>query len=106
YFVQTLVLSIIGGFAGIWFARACAALLLRLGHIDNGNGVANSFDAPALGIHSIAVLAAVLLIGIFPALHAARIDLAAGLAESASTHSASKSQAFLRRVLAALQIAV
>ncbi len=82
------------------------ALLLNLGRVDNGGALATGLNNQALGIHWLAAIAAGLLIGLFPAWHATRADLAAGLGEGASTHSASRSQAGTRRGLAAVQIAV
>jgi len=106
YFVQTLIVAVAGGIAAIGFERLCAVLLLHLARLDRSGAVASSLDGYALGVHWFAAIAAGLLIGVFPAWHAARIDLAAALAEGAGTHSASRSQARTRRALAAIQIAL
>ncbi len=74
--------------------------------MDRGGGVGSQPNSPTIAFHSIAVIGAGLLIGLFPALYAARIDLAAGLREASSTHSFARSHVLARRGLAAMQIAL
>jgi|GEM_PF-2967905 len=106
YLMQAVILSLAGGLAGVWLARWGALLLLHLGRVDRGGALSSGLNSYALGVHWLTAIAAGLLVGVFPAWHAGRVDLAAGLAESASTHSATRSHTRTRRALAALQIAL
>jgi putative ABC transport system permease protein len=106
YFIHTTALSVAGGAAAFWIARWGAKLLIHLARIDRGGALVSEPRGPAIAFLSSAVVLSGLLIGFFPALTAARIDLAAGLREAASTHSLARSHAFARRGLAAMQIAL
>ena len=103
YFLQALVISVAGGVAALWLAHWGAALLLHLSRVDT---LTTSLNSSALAFHWLIATAAALLIGLFPAWHAGRVSLAAGLAASASTHSGTSSHALTRRALAAVQIAL
>ncbi len=106
YFMQTVALSCAGGLAALWIARWGAKLLLHLAQMDrSGALVAHPTGYPLL-LHWSAVLGAGLFVGLVPAWYAARVDLASGLSEAASTHSAARSHVFGRRGLAAMQIAL
>lgn len=103
YFAQTLALGLLGGTAGVWIARWGARVLIHLARLDmSGAYLAGS----ALGLHWAAAIFAGLLAGLLPAWHAGRLNLAIGLNEGAGTHSAARSHARTRRMLAAAQIAL
>ncbi|MGA8593125.1 MAG: ADOP family duplicated permease [Bryobacteraceae bacterium] len=106
HFIQTLTLSIAAGAAALWIAHWGAKLLIHLARMDRGGAVGSQPNSPTIAFHSIAVIGAGLLIGLFPALYAARIDLARGLNEGAGTHSLARSHVVARRGLAAMQIAL
>lgn len=104
--VQTLILAIVGGVLGLWLAKEGAVFLLHLQRLDKNDGLAARWDAYSLGFHWLSVLAAALVVGFLPAWHAARLNLAQSLADTAVTHSTSRTHARTRRTLAALQIAL
>jgi putative ABC transport system permease protein len=104
--VQTLILATVGGALGLWLAQGSAAFLLHLQRLDKNEGLAAGWNAYTLGFHWLSVLAAALVVGFLPAWHAARLNLAQRLADSAVTHSTSRTHARTRRTLAALQIAL
>ncbi|MDQ2842180.1 MAG: ABC transporter permease [Acidobacteriota bacterium] len=106
HFLQTVMLSIVGGLLGLWIARWGAQLLVHMARMDRGGAFTSHLSGRALALHWMAVLAVGLLVGIIPAWQSARVALAAGLTEGALTHSAARSQALARRSLAAAQIAL
>jgi putative ABC transport system permease protein len=106
HFLQTIALAMAGGLLGLFVARWGAQLLIHLARLDRYGGFVYRPQGWALGAHWAAALLIGLLVGLFPALQAAKIDLAAGISEGASTHSGTRSQAFTRRALAAAQIAL
>jgi putative ABC transport system permease protein len=106
HFLQTTALALGGGLLGLLIARWGAQVLIHLARMDRYGGFIYRPQGLVLGLHWIAALLAGLLVGLFPAVQAARIDLAAGLGEGALTHSGTRSQAFTRRALAAAQIAL
>ncbi len=106
YLMQAFTISLAGGAAGLWLAHWGAMLLMHLGRVDRGGALVSSLNSSALVFHWLIAVAAGLVIGVFPAWHAGRVNLAAGLAASASTHSASRSHARMRRAVAAVQIAL
>ncbi len=105
-FLQTLAVSIAGGFLGLWIARWSAELLVHLARMDREGAFVYRPHGWMLGIHWAAVLFVGLLVGLIPAWQASRFDLAGGLNEGALTHSGTHSQTFTRRSLAAAQIAL
>lgn len=106
YLMQTLALAFAGGIAAPWISRWSAALLLHLAGMDRTGAMSSHQEGYALVFDAAAVIGVGLLIGFFPALSAARVDVAAGLNEVAGTHSVSRSHVFARRGLAAAQIAL
>lgn len=104
--VEALILSLAGGALGLWVARWGAELLVHLARMDRGGAFSYRPHGWTLALHWAAVLGIGLLVGLVPAWQAARLDLSAGLNEGALTHSATRAQAFTRRVLAAAQIAL
>jgi predicted permease len=105
HFLETLILSMAGGVLGLWIARWGAQLLVYLARMDRGGAFFYRPHGWALAMHWTAGLAIGLLVGLFPAWQAARLDLSAGLNEGALTHSETRAQTFTRRTLAAAQIA-
>ena len=109
-FLYTVALSLAGGLLGLWFAQWGAQLLTHLAHMDTGGAVAYRPHGWMFAVHWVAALVTGLFVGLFPAWQAARVDLSTGLAgglkEGALTHSAAGSQAFVRRFVAAAQIAL
>jgi putative ABC transport system permease protein len=106
HFLQTMVLALAGGLVGLLIARWGAQVLIHLARMDRYGGFVYQPQGWALGLHWAGALLVGLLVGLLPALQAARIDIAAGLGEGALTHSGTRSQAFTRRALAAAQIAL
>lgn len=106
HFQETVVLALAGGLVGLWIARYGAELLVHLAHMDQRDAFAYGLHGWALATHWIVALLTGLAAGLFPAWQAAKLDLSAGLNEGALTHSATKSQALLRRALSAAQIAL
>ncbi|HEX7359725.1 MAG TPA: ADOP family duplicated permease [Bryobacteraceae bacterium] len=107
YFAQTMALALLAGLAAILVARWGAKALVYLGGLHlHGTALPVGLGASALGLHWAAAIIAGLLAGMLPAWHAARMSLAGGLSEGATTHSASRSHTRSRRILAAAQIAL
>ncbi len=109
-FLYTVAMSLAGGVLGLWFAQWGVQLLTHLAHMDTGGAVAYRPHGWILAAHWAAALGTGLFVGLFPAWQAARLDLSTGLAgglkEGAQTQSAAGSQAFIRRFVAAAQIAL
>ena len=109
-FLQTMALSLAGGLLGILFAQWGGQLLTHLAHMDSTSALVYRPHGWVLAVHWTAALVTGLFTGLFPACQAARLDLSAGLAgglkDGALTHSAAGSQAFVRRLVAAAQIAL
>jgi putative ABC transport system permease protein len=106
HFQESLILALAGGLLGLWIARYGAELLVRLAHMDQRDVFSYGLHGWALGTHWAAVLVTGLVVGWFPAWQTAKLDLSAGLKEGALTHSATKSQALIRRTLSAAQVAL
>lgn len=106
YFAQTLALSLFGGLIGIFVAHWGAQALVHLARLDMHGPWHAPLAGSAFGLHWAAAVFAGLFAGMLPAWHAARINLATGLNEGAGTHSAARSHARSRRILAAAQIAL
>jgi putative ABC transport system permease protein len=106
HLLQTVILALLGGLLGLWIARFGAQLLVHLARMDRGNAFIYRPHGWTLVLHWAGALLIGLLVGILPAWQTARIDLASGLSEGALTHSATRSQALARRLLAAAQIAL
>ncbi len=90
---------------GIFIAHWTVRLLVHLARLDYHGFIYQSSGWVVAG-HWTVVLLTALLVGALPAWQATRVDLAAGLNEGAVTHSATRSQAFIRRSLAGAQIAL
>lgn len=106
YFLQTFALAFAGGLLGLLVARWGAHFLVHLGRMDRNGEFTYHETGYALVLHAIAVLATALFIGIFPAWQAGRGALVQSLNDGAQTHSAGRSQATVRRLLAVAQIAL
>jgi len=105
-FLQTLLLALAGGLAGLWIARWGALLLAHLAGMDRDSTLDYQPHGLPLAVHWAAAVTGGFLAGLLPAWQNARINLAAGLNEGALTHSAGRAQATIRRGLAAAQIAL
>src|SRR5581483_1883164 len=106
-FLEALAVSVAGGLLGLLVARWSIRLLLYLARMDQAQSF--TMHGPQgwlLWAHWTAAILVGLLVGFFPAWHAARINVAEGLNEGALTHSGSRSQALTRRLLASAQIAL
>jgi putative ABC transport system permease protein len=106
HFQETLLLALAGGLLGLWVARYGAELLVHLAHMDQRDAFSYGLHGWALATHWITALTTGLAVGLFPAWQASKLDLSAGLNEGTLTHSATKSQALIRRTLSAAQIAL
>ncbi len=105
-FLETLILSLAGGALGIWIALYGAELLVYLAHMHQKDAFSYGPHGWTLVMHGTVTLLAGLLVGLFPAWQAAKVDLSVGLNAGALTHSGTRSQVFTRRTLAASQIAL
>ncbi len=105
-FLQTLTLALAGGLLGLWVSRWGAQLLVHMARLDRGGAFVFRPHGWSLILHWAAVWGTGLLVAILPVWQAARTDLAGGLSSGALTHSANRSQALIRRSLAAVQIAL
>ncbi len=106
HFIQTLALALAGGLLGLWIARWGARLLAHLAGFDARGALVYQPHGWTLALHWSIALVTGLSVGLLPAWQTARIDISAGLNEESLTHSATRSQAFVRRSLAAAQIAL
>lgn len=107
YFAQTMTLALLAGLAAILVAHWGAKGLVYLAGLHlHGTALPVGLGGSAFGLHWAAAIVAGLLAGMLPAWHAARMNLAGGLNEGAATHSAGRSHARSRRILAAAQIAL
>src|SRR5215813_4536248 len=102
---ESLLLAMIGGVAGLFFARLCVRALIA--YLPEQTRVALDVapDARVLGFTlAISVLTG-LLFGIAPALQATRVDLTASLKDQTGA-SASRSRLALNKLLVVAQVAL
>lgn len=84
-FQETLMLSLAGGALGLWIARYGAELLVYLAHMDQRKTFSYGPQGWALVTHWAMALVTGLIVSLFPAWQAAKLDLSAGLNEGAMT---------------------
>ncbi|MBO0798928.1 MAG: ABC transporter permease, partial [Blastocatellia bacterium] len=102
---ESLLLAMIGGIAGLLFARLCARALLTYLPLQTQAALDIAPDAGVLGF-TLAISALTgLLFGLAPALQATRIDLTASLKDQAGA-SASRSRLALNKLLVVTQVAL
>ncbi|HEY6403169.1 MAG TPA: FtsX-like permease family protein, partial [Blastocatellia bacterium] len=102
---ESLLLAMIGGGAGLFFARLCASALLAYLPEQTRAALDVAPDARVLGFTlGISVLTA-LLFGLAPAWQSTRIDLAASLKDQSGA-SASRSRLAFNKLLVVTQVAL
>jgi putative ABC transport system permease protein len=102
---ESLLLAMIGGVAGLFFARFCARALLAYLPEQTRGALDVAPDARVLGFTlAISVLTG-LLFGLAPALQATRVDLTASLKDQTGA-SASRSRLALNKLLVVTQVAL
>lgn len=104
---ESVVLAALGGAAGIALGYAAARVFATL--LRDAFGVASGatlLDGRALAITAVAALGTGVVFGLFPALHASRVDLRATLVESGSGSIAGAARSWPRRAFVVAQIAI
>jgi predicted permease len=102
---ESLLLAMIGGVAGLFFARLCARALLAYLPEQTRGALDVAPDARVLGFTlGVSVLTG-LLFGLAPAWQATRIDLTASLKDQSGS-SASRSRLALNKLLVVTQVAL
>jgi putative ABC transport system permease protein len=104
--VESVMLGLLGGIAGILLAYWAVHLLVAMGSADIPRLSEVTIDPAALGFTFVISVLTGALFGLVPALHFSRADLNAGLKESGQAHSPGVSGARLRDVLVVAEVAL
>src|SRR5215475_7475881 len=102
---ESVLLALIGGAAGLLFARLCASALLVYLPEQTRSALDVSLDGRALGFTLAISVMTGLLFGLAPALQATRVDLTASLKDQAGA-SAGRSRLALNKSLVIIQVAL
>ncbi|HZO86634.1 MAG TPA: ADOP family duplicated permease [Verrucomicrobiae bacterium] len=105
-FIESLVLAVIGGLAGLLLAFGCRKVLLGFAPDSLGIQHGSTFDWPVLASALIAAILAALLFGLFPALRLSRENLNQLLRETGRSTSPGKTRHRWLNGLVAGQIAI
>jgi predicted permease len=103
---ESLVLSCLGGLAGLGIAFATVRGLAQLIASGLQPGGAGSLNVPVLLFSAAVVLLTSLIFGIVPVLHSNRIDLQSGLKEGSRTSGAGATHSRIRSALAIAEVAL
>jgi putative ABC transport system permease protein len=102
--VESCLLALLGGIAGIFVARWTLALITSLMPAEAQETLNFSIDAPVLLFAAVLALATGLAFGLFPALHSTRQDLLTTLKGQAGQPTGARGAARFRVALATGQI--
>jgi predicted permease len=102
--VESCLLALIGGAAGLLVARATMALVLSLVPPDGANAITPTLDWTLVGFSALLSMATGLLFGLFPALHATRPNLATTLKGTTGQPGGARAAVLVRRALVTVQI--
>ena len=102
---ESVLLAMIGGFAGLFFARLCARALLAYLPEQTRSALDVALDGRVLGFTLAISFVTGLLFGLAPALQATRINLTASLKDQTGA-SAGRSRLALNKLLVVTQVAL
>jgi putative ABC transport system permease protein len=103
---ESLLLAVLGGFAGLIVARWTLVLVTALLPPELQHAMTFGINGAAVLFASAVTIGTELLFGLFPAIHSTRPDLVSTLKNQAGQPSGAKGAARFRLVLATSQIAV
>ncbi|HSC26452.1 MAG TPA: FtsX-like permease family protein, partial [Vicinamibacterales bacterium] len=103
---ESCVLAVLGGIAGLVFARLTLALIASLLPPDATESLAFELQMPVVYFAAVLSLATGFLFGLFPALHSTRPDLVSTIKAQAGQPSGAKAAARFRASLVTAQIAL
>ncbi len=103
---ETLLLALVGGFAGWWVARAGLALLSAWSPVDPTILARIHLSLPVLGFSILVTVVAAVLSGLAPAFEGAREGLAEAMREGARTAGGSARARKLRQALVVAEVAL
>jgi predicted permease len=104
--VESCILAILGGAAGIFVARWTLNLIASLLPADTATSLAFTIEPRVLVFAAAVALGTGILFGLFPALHTTRADLVSSLKGQAGQPSGARAAARFRTSLATAQIAL
>jgi predicted permease len=104
--VESSVLAVLGGIAGLVIARLTLALIASLLPPQASTGFAFELQLPVVLFAGVLSMATGLLFGLFPALHSTRPDLASTIKAQAGQPSGARAAARFRATLVTAQIAL
>jgi len=103
--VESLVLALAGGIAGVWLARMLPLSVVLLGS-NRPLPEAPPLNIDVLGFAVLASLATALICGMMPALEASRTDVVSGLKDGANNASGTRRSSRARAALVVAEIAL
>ncbi|HEY2431263.1 MAG TPA: ABC transporter permease [Vicinamibacterales bacterium] len=104
--IESLLLALLGGVAGLFVAKGTLALILALMPAEVAQTMAFTLSGRAIAFAGLLTIGTGLLFGLFPALHSTRPDLVSTLKGQAGQPSGAKGAARFRLALATTQIAL
>jgi putative ABC transport system permease protein len=104
--VESLVLGLVGGTAGVVLATWMVKLIVAVAPADVPRIDTARLDLPALAFALALSLAVALLFGVFPAVHAARSDPSHALGEGGTRTSVGRAGTRTRRTLVVVELAL